>query len=372
MAVESATNIPGLNVLWPLGTDAKAEGDDHIRLIKSVLKAEFPAGSAALKTALPRNRIVNPAMQISQEWGDTAVSGLAYALDQWQLNANIAGVAAQRHPSIVTPKNSRVLYSGTSTAKPALAAGDIWLVRQPIEGVNIRDFMWGTASAKPVVLRFSAFATGQAATYTVYVQNAAGSRAFLSNVALTLGWQDFKIVIPGDTAGVWPTDTGVGLMFGITLAAGSTYPFGAAGWNAGGYVAMAGQSNAAAVAGGGIIFGDVGLYLDSDGTGNAPPWQTPGEAEELRACQRYYEGMGVYNIFSGQVTSGSSYSAQITFQVPKRVAPAMSGTPQTAVGFPNTIGTLVTDTVRGYESRTASGTAPAGAFRSTLVASARM
>lgn len=38
MAVESASLIQQLNELWPLGTDPKSEGDNHIRLIKSVLK----------------------------------------------------------------------------------------------------------------------------------------------------------------------------------------------------------------------------------------------------------------------------------------------------------------------------------------------
>ena len=43
MSVESATKISQLNAAWPLGSDQKAEGDDHIRLIKSVLKSTFPA-----------------------------------------------------------------------------------------------------------------------------------------------------------------------------------------------------------------------------------------------------------------------------------------------------------------------------------------
>jgi hypothetical protein len=42
MAVESATTLAGLNPAWPLGTDLKSEGDDHIRLIKSLLKSTFP------------------------------------------------------------------------------------------------------------------------------------------------------------------------------------------------------------------------------------------------------------------------------------------------------------------------------------------
>ena len=40
MAVETSTTIAGLNALWPLGSDAKSEGDNHIRLIKSVLQTD--------------------------------------------------------------------------------------------------------------------------------------------------------------------------------------------------------------------------------------------------------------------------------------------------------------------------------------------
>ncbi len=49
MTVESATYINTLNATYPAGTDAKSEGDDHLRLIKSVLKATFPnvAGAVA-------------------------------------------------------------------------------------------------------------------------------------------------------------------------------------------------------------------------------------------------------------------------------------------------------------------------------------
>jgi hypothetical protein len=39
MPVEAATNINALNPLWPLGTDPKSEGDDHLRMLKIVLQA---------------------------------------------------------------------------------------------------------------------------------------------------------------------------------------------------------------------------------------------------------------------------------------------------------------------------------------------
>lgn len=45
MALENEVQcdtIPELNELWPTGTDAYSQGDNHIRLIKKVLKTTFP------------------------------------------------------------------------------------------------------------------------------------------------------------------------------------------------------------------------------------------------------------------------------------------------------------------------------------------
>jgi len=42
MAVEAATSIEDLDDSWPLSGDPTSQGDDHIRLIKSVLKTQFP------------------------------------------------------------------------------------------------------------------------------------------------------------------------------------------------------------------------------------------------------------------------------------------------------------------------------------------
>lgn len=44
MGLETATTIEELNDTWPLGSDNRSQGDDHIRLIKSVLKAELASG----------------------------------------------------------------------------------------------------------------------------------------------------------------------------------------------------------------------------------------------------------------------------------------------------------------------------------------
>lgn len=40
MGLETATSISALNALWPLGSDPRSQGDDHLRLIKKVLQAD--------------------------------------------------------------------------------------------------------------------------------------------------------------------------------------------------------------------------------------------------------------------------------------------------------------------------------------------
>ena len=42
MALESTTYINGLVATNPTGTDARSQGDDHIRMVKSAVKATFP------------------------------------------------------------------------------------------------------------------------------------------------------------------------------------------------------------------------------------------------------------------------------------------------------------------------------------------
>jgi hypothetical protein len=56
MGLESANLIKDLNVANPAPSDNKAEGDDHLRLIKRVLKGQFPNLEAAVtKTAAQLN-----------------------------------------------------------------------------------------------------------------------------------------------------------------------------------------------------------------------------------------------------------------------------------------------------------------------------
>lgn len=59
MGIESATYITDLNVLNPLGSDDAKEGDNHLRLIKAVLKGSFPNLDAAWYKPKISNKTTN-------------------------------------------------------------------------------------------------------------------------------------------------------------------------------------------------------------------------------------------------------------------------------------------------------------------------
>lgn len=53
MGLETAASIGALNALWPLGSDPRSQGDDHLRLIKKVMKADIvPKGGGAFTGAI--------------------------------------------------------------------------------------------------------------------------------------------------------------------------------------------------------------------------------------------------------------------------------------------------------------------------------
>ena len=186
MSVESTTTIAGLNALWPLGSDSKSEGDDHLRLIKSVLKAEFSKGGVT-NTAETRNRIVNGAMQVSQENGNTAgATQTYYAVDQFMMQHNMTCTFTLQRVQVVTPNGSVNRLRGTVTvADASLAASDIAYLAQPIEGIRVADFGYGTAAAQQSILRFGF--KGPAGTYSIAIPNSGSTRTYLANFTVSAG-----------------------------------------------------------------------------------------------------------------------------------------------------------------------------------------
>ena len=88
MPIEVATTLASLDQTYPLGGDALLQGDDHIRLLKSVLKDQFPGAlgdglaSPVLTTEAEFGYLVGVTSGIQGQFGalSTRVDGLEAAL----------------------------------------------------------------------------------------------------------------------------------------------------------------------------------------------------------------------------------------------------------------------------------------------------
>lgn len=81
MAIESATYLSDLNVSNPPGSDPVGQADDHIRLLKSVLKSTFPNLTGAVtSTQTQLNLGVIPTGCILMWSGSTTTVPTGYAL----------------------------------------------------------------------------------------------------------------------------------------------------------------------------------------------------------------------------------------------------------------------------------------------------
>jgi len=333
----------------------------------------------SILTADTRNRIVNGAMQISQElpFNTNATTTLSYIADQWFYNFVTSG-APLGSASSLDPTGNFIRFGSGSTVDATVAAGDIGTIQTKLEGTRISDFQWGTANAKPIVLRFTARTQGYGPLVVgVSIRTPTGSRSFVKNVTLPGSWQDFVIPIPGDTGGTWATDTGQALLVTFACMAGSNVVGAAEStWLATNSVAAAGVGNIMTTASCFMDIKNVGLYLDPLATGVPPRWQMPDEAEELRACQRYYEESGPYgSLWSGAAVAAGIYYAAFTYLVPKRTTPAVTGVSTGANAFPSTLTALTVNSKSVTENRVANAgttTATFANYRAQFTVNARM
>jgi hypothetical protein len=247
-------------------------------------------------------------------------------------------------------------------SKPTLAATDVVHLLQPLEGIRIADWLWGVGGGleRQVVLGFHVYAS-LAGTYSVAVRNAAKNRCWVGTYVIaggeTYSWVRRTLVIPGDTTGTWPITNAKGLEIDFTFAAGANFVAPTTGWQAGAFIAAPGQINGVASAGESLMIGDVGLYLDPLKTGVAPRWQMPDEAEELRACRRYWQNYtNLYNSFA--------YSAAVAFwgwyvnNVQMRTVPTLS---YANITYNNASGLIVGPQITATSFTTRASTSAAGA-----------
>jgi hypothetical protein len=258
-----------------------------------------------------RNRIINGGMQIDQRNAGASVTipaaSFTYVVDRWTGYGEQASKFSLQQ-STTAPTGFINSLLATSLSAYSVLSTDQFQITQNIEGLNVTDLGWGTASAQNVTLSFwvRSSLTG---TFGGAIRNSAVNRSypfsFTINSANTFEYK--TITISGDTSGTWLTTNGIGIRITFSMGAGSNSLGTANTWASANYIAATGSQNL--VGTNGATFYITGVQLEVGSV--ATPFERRPYGTELALCQRYY-----YKVSgnSGQ-TFGAGFSNSSTLGI---------------------------------------------------------
>ena len=234
-----------------------------------------------------KNRIINGGMVLSQRNGTSAVTidgGASYTLDRYLCQDNTDGSYTVAQSSVAPAGfNNSLLVTITGTDS-SLTTTQFGRIVQRIEGLNVGDLAWGTASAQTVTLSFwvRSSVTG---TFSGTLVNDSGNRvyAFTYTINSANTFEYKTITIAGDTSGTWLTTNGTGIELNLSIGAGPDRSVTAGSWGTSLAYAATGQTNLFAT--NGATFYLTGCQLEVGSTATSFDYRPYGT--ELALCQRY-------------------------------------------------------------------------------------
>lgn len=271
----------------------------------SVTGSNLGAGNASIM----KNRIINGAMVIDQRNAGASVTGGTtplYTVDRWGCYGGVASkFTVQQNAGAVTPPAGFVNYLGcTSSSAYTVGSAEIFHIYQQIEGYNVSDLGWGTASAKTVTLSFQVYSS-LTGTFGGSLRNSAGNRSypFTYSIPVANTWTSIFVTVAGDTAGTWLATNGVGISLSIGLGVGSTFSGTAGSWSANNYLSATGATSVVGTSGATFYITGVQLEVGSSATG----YEYRQHQQELALCQRYFYANASYNMSYTTGANGNQY-----------------------------------------------------------------
>jgi hypothetical protein len=270
-----------------------------------------------------KNRIINGGMTIAQR-GTAAVSADGgYPVDRWRYFKTTAATASAQQSSDA-PAGFSNSYGMTVTTGTTATAAQYAQMSQSIEGVNISDLGWGTASAKSIVLSFWV-KSSLAGTYCVSIRNSEADRTYVAPYTVSgAGWQRKTLTIPGDTSGTWLVGAGIGIRLLWDWGSGSNYATPTASAWVSGNFAFATGNQANLIGTTGATFYLTGVQLEAGSV--ATEFELRPQQVELALCQRYFARMTGTLAHVGAGTSTTNLNALFFIKYPQamRSTPTMS------------------------------------------------
>ena len=270
-----------------------------------------------------RNRIINGDMRIDQRNVGAAVTiAGAFPIDRFVISAfNDGAFSAQQDSSVPTGFVNSLKFT-TTTADASLGSAQYATFQQRIEGTNISDLAWGTASAKTITLSFwvRSSLTG---TFGGTLANSAFDRSypFTYSISVANTWEYKTVTIAGDTSGTWLTTTGIGIRVTFGLGVGTDFSGTSGAWAGAGYLSATGAVSVIGTLNATWYITGVQLEVGSVAT----PFERRPYTTELQLCQRYYYrtngGVNQNTYGSGLAYSTTLAILNFNFPVTMRIAP---------------------------------------------------
>ena len=299
-----------------------------------------PAQMANSAFLANRNMIINGAMQIAQR-GTTAAgttSNTYSQLDRWGLGSGSSfnfDVTATTNTTTVNTEDgfaSALMITPDSTQTPTGSHNAT--IYYLMEGYDAQRLKQGGANAETFTLSFYANAVGKTGVYSVCCikKDAAGAARYqVKEFTVTTSWVRHTITFEADTTALIRNSNASALNFYFSMACGPddiVAPTTA--WATGGGIA-AGTNQVNFMDSTSNEFHITGVQLEVGS--NATPFEHKTFAQDLQACQRYYEKSYNQGVALGSNTNVGAYrprhpsagtnGSPISFRVSKRTTPTI-------------------------------------------------
>jgi len=277
---------------------------------------------------LGKNLIQNGAYNVAQRGTSFAALADAYSLDRWQYSKDGTAAAITVTQDTDVPAGEGFGTSvkiDVTTADASIAATDLARFTQRIEARNLVQLKYGASGAKTMTLSFWIKST-KIGTFSIFAFSEDGSRWFNASytVDVTNTWEYKTVTIAGDTGGTINNDSGIGLIVGWTLQAGSNFVATADTWAgnadyaASSYSMLDNTSNNILITGVQLEVGSVATDFEHE------PFSVT-----LAKCKRYFERTAYINNGAISIAAAGSTTAFLwihNFEVEKRIAPTVTFT----------------------------------------------
>jgi hypothetical protein len=245
-----------------------------------------PAGTNQLGN---RNLVINGDMRFDQRNAGAAVTinvtNDIYTLDRFLAYGQASdGVYTVQQTSTAPTGFTNSLKVTVTTADSSVGAAQYYFLSQRIEGTNVADLAFGTASAKAVTVSFwvRSSVTG---TFSGALSNGSFNRSYPFNYTISAAdtWEQKTVTIPGDTTGTWVTTTARGMALSFDLGCGSNNVGTANAWAGSEFYGATGAVKLISTLNATLYITGVQLEVGSVAT----PFEHRSYGDELARCQRY-------------------------------------------------------------------------------------